>query len=56
MSRNKDHDNPFRTSTCSNDAEELAVFGKAEDNAFVKQMAQDTAANISRIERIKEVI
>ncbi len=56
MSRKKDHDNPFRTSTCSNDAEELAVFGKAEDNAFVKQMAQDTAANISRIERIKEVI
>ncbi len=56
MSRKKDHDNPFRTSTCSNDAEVLAVFGKAEDNAFVKQMAQDTAANISRIERIKEVI
>lgn len=56
MSRKKDHDNPFRTSTCSNDAEALAVFGKAEDNAFVKQMARDTAANISRIERIKEVI
>ncbi|MBR2415329.1 MAG: DUF4954 family protein [Bacteroidaceae bacterium] len=56
MSRKKDHDNPFRTSTCSNDAEVLAVFGKAEDNAFVKQMARDTAANISRIERIKEVI
>lgn len=56
MSRKKDHDNPFRTSTCSNDAEVLAVFGRAEDNAFVKQMARDTAANISRIERIKEVI
>ncbi len=56
LSRKKDHDNPYRTSTCSNDAEALAVFGKAEDNAFVKQMARDTAANITGIERIKEVI
>ncbi|MBR3612710.1 MAG: DUF4954 family protein [Bacteroidaceae bacterium] len=56
LSRKKDHDNPYRTSTCNNDAEALAVFGKAEDNAFVKQMARETAANITGIERIKEVI
>lgn len=56
LSRKKDHDNPFRASTCGSAEEALAIFGKAEDNAFVKQMARETAANISRIERIKEVI
>ena len=56
LSRKKDHDNPFRTSTCSSAEEALAIFGNAEDNAFVKQMARDTAKNINRIERIKELI
>lgn len=56
LSRKKDHDNPFRSSTCNSTEEALVIFGKAEDNSFVKQMADDTAANILKIEKIKKMI
>lgn len=54
LSRKKDHDNPFRTATCDNAAEALAVFGKVEDNNFVRQVREETLANIRKIERLRE--
>ena len=54
LSRKKDHDNPFRSSTCRNNEEALAIFGKAEDNSFVAQVSEDTAANIKKIEQLRE--
>lgn len=56
LSRKKDYNNPFRASTCRNAEEEEAVFGEAEDNGFVKQMREDTAANIKKLEALKESI
>ena len=53
LSRKKDHDNPFRSSTCRNSEEALAIFGKADDNGFVKQMREECAANIKKIEQLK---
>ena len=54
LSRKKDHDNPFRSSTCRNNEEALAIFGKAEDNSFVAQVREETAANIKKIEQLRE--
>lgn len=54
LSRKKDHDNPFRSSTCSSGEEALAIYGRAEENSFVKQMREDTSANIKKIESFKE--
>ena len=56
LSRKKDHNNPFRTATCDNAEEMLAVFGKAEDNTFVNQMQEETLANISMIEQLKSIL
>ena len=53
LSRKKDHDNPFRTATCDNPEEALAVFGKVEDNSFVNQVREETLANIRKIERLR---
>lgn len=56
LSRKKDHDNPFRSSTCRNTEEATAVYGKAEENSFVKNMRKESAENIKKIERLREVI
>ena len=53
LSRKKDHDNPFRASTCRNAEEELAVYGVPEENSFVNQVREETFANIKRIERLR---
>jgi hypothetical protein len=53
LSRKKDHDNPFRTATCRNAEEALAVFGTPEENSFVKQVREEMFANIKRIERLR---
>ena len=53
LSRKKDHDNPFRVSTCRNAEEELAVYGVPEENSFVNQVREETFANIKRIERLR---
>ncbi|MBQ8542658.1 MAG: DUF4954 family protein [Bacteroidaceae bacterium] len=52
LSRKKDHDNPFRSSTCRSTEETLTIYGKAEDNSFVKQMREEASSNIEKIERI----
>jgi hypothetical protein len=54
LSRKKDHDNPFRAATCRNEEEALCVFGTPEDNAFVRQVREETLENIHKIERMRE--
>ena len=53
LSRKKDHDNPFRTATCRNAEEALAVFGTPDDNSFIIQAHEEMFANIRRIERLR---
>ena len=40
-SREKDHTNHFRKINYDNDEQMEAVIGKLEDNAFIKQTAED---------------
>ena len=56
LSRKKDHDNLFRTSTCRNAEEELAVYGTPEENSFVSQVREETFACIRRIERLRNFL
>ena len=53
LSRKKDHDNPFRTATCRNDEEALAVYGTPEDNKFVCQVREETLRHLRRIEQLR---
>ena len=53
LSRKKDHDNAFRTATCRNAEEALAVFGTPDDNSFIIQAHEEMLANIRRIERLR---
>ena len=52
-SRLKDYKNPFRCATYRNEEEMTAAIGTIEDNSFVKQMREEAAKNIKRIEKIK---
>ncbi len=56
LTRKKDYDNPFRSVTCNSAAEELAIYGKVDDNSFVKQVRKESDANIARIERLREIL
>ena len=56
LSRKKDHDNHFRTSTCRNAEEVLAVYGTPEDNSFVNQVREEMYANLKRIERLRNLL
>ena len=53
LSRKKDHDNPYRSATCRNAEEALAVFGTPDDNSFIIQAHEEMLANIRRIERLR---
>ena len=53
LSRKKDHDNPYRASTCRNAAEVTAVFGHVDDNSFVRQMRQECQHNMHIIEALR---
>jgi hypothetical protein len=55
LSRKKDYDNPFRTTTCRNAEETLAVYGTSEENSFVSQVREEMFANIKRIERLRNL-
>ena len=55
LSRKKDHDNPFRSATCRNDEEVMAVYGTPEDNNFVRQVREETLDNIRKIERLRKL-
>ena len=56
LSRKKDHNNAFRTSTCRNAEEAMAVYGTPEENSFVNQVREEMFANIKRIERLRDLI
>lgn len=53
LSRKKDHDNPFRTAISYHTDEALAVYGKVEDNAFVRQVHEEMIVRINKIERLR---
>ena len=53
LSRKKDHDNPYRASTCRNVAEVMAVFGHVDDNSFVRQIRQECQHNMHIIEALR---
>src|SRR3972149_138303 len=54
LSRKKDFDNPFRQSTCRNDAEMNAVTGAIEDDSFVRQVRRATEDFERRVRQIKK--
>jgi NDP-sugar pyrophosphorylase family protein len=56
LSRKKDHDNPFRASTCRNIGEEQIIYGVPEENSFVCQVREETFANIRKIERLRNLL
>lgn len=56
VSRKKDHNNPYRSITCRNTEEMLAIYGKAEENGFVNQMRDEAASYTRKIELMKESI
>ncbi len=47
--RAKDWENPFRKATFRNEAEQLAVHGRAEDNADIKAFARESEALRDRV-------
>lgn len=53
LSRKKDHDNIFRSYTCTNIEEERAVYGSPEENSFVNQVREEMLINIRRIEELR---
>ncbi|MFH1784359.1 MAG: DUF4954 family protein [bacterium] len=53
ISRKKDFDNPFRQATFRNMDEMTAAIGTIEDNSFVKQVNDETAAFAKSVEAIK---
>jgi hypothetical protein len=53
LSRKKDHDNPFRSSTSRNAEEALVVYGEVENNSFVRQVREETMENIRKIEQLR---
>ncbi len=56
LSRKKDHENPFRSATCRNPEEALAVYGIPEENSFVKQVREEMFSNIRKIERLRSFL
>lgn len=52
-SRRKDYANPFRQSTYRNEAEMTAALGTVDENAFVRQVRDETAEFLDRIEEVK---
>ena len=56
ISRKKDHDNHYRTSTCRNADEAIAIYGTVEENSFVNKVREESAANLLKIERLKKAL
>lgn len=56
LSRKKDHDNPFRSSTCRNADEAIAVYGTVGKNTFVAQLREETSNNIQKIEQLRNML
>ena len=56
ITRKKDHDNLFRSSTCNSKEEALAIYGKVDDNVFVNKVREDTRVNIEKIKHLRELL
>ena len=56
LSRKKDHDNPFRASTCRNEEEAAVVFGDVGTNSFVCQMREECHRNMGMIESLRQKV
>lgn len=54
LTRKKDFDDPFRRITFRNDAEMQAVLGTAEENGFVREVAQQTEAFRAQVVAAKQ--
>ena len=54
LTRKKDHNNPFRSSTSRNEEETIAIYGTAEENKFITLMQEETSAKIGEITKLKE--
>jgi len=52
VTREKDYTNPFRRATFNSEEEMIAAYGPLEDNSFIKKVASETPAKISRIEAL----
>jgi len=53
-SRHKDYDNHFRQITFKNEAEMLAAVGTIEDNSFIVQVREETAAFKNLVNTLKQ--
>ena len=54
--RKKDYENEYRNATFRNEDEMLAAWGPLEDNGFVKQIKEETAAMLGRLDALKKTI
>ena len=53
QSRKKDYENPFRRATYRNEEEMTAAIGTLDHNSFVRQIKEETANNLSRLEELR---
>ncbi len=54
LTRKKDDEDSFRAITFANEQEKTAVLGRAEDNSFVKQVRDETAAFATLVEKVRQ--
>ncbi len=54
LTRKKDDEDPFRGITFASDEEKTAGLGCAEENSFVKQVRQETAAFADLVEKVRQ--
>ena len=56
LTRKKDYENPFRRATYRSEAEMIAAVGELDDNSFVCQIQEETAANLGRLAVLRKHI
>ena len=56
QSRQKDYENPFRRATYRNEEEMTAAIGTLDQNSFVRQIKEETAHNLTRLEELRSRI
>jgi NDP-sugar pyrophosphorylase family protein len=56
LTRKKDYENPFRRATYRSEAEMIAAVGELDDNGFVCQIQEETAANLGRLAVLRKHI
>ena len=56
LTRKKDYENPFRRATYRSEAEMIAAVGELDENSFVCQIQEETAANLGRLAVLRKHI